>query len=78
MPPTRIKTDAASGPANYKVVDGSTSIGFDDAPAAFSCATSDELRFSESVALMRAFSLIDNDSDRQQVIALAQRLAERD
>jgi hypothetical protein len=35
----------------------------------------DATRFSDSLALIRSFNLIDSDAARQQVLALARRLA---
>jgi hypothetical protein len=78
MPPRKTKSEAASGAADYSAADAALSNGIDEAAAAFKHASTDEIRFSESVALMRAFSLIDDDAERQQVIALARQLAERD
>ena len=78
MPPRKTKLDVVSIAANDRVGVASATYGIDEAPAAFVHASGDEVRFSESVALMRSFSLIDDAADRQQVIALARQLAARD
>ena len=60
MPPRKTKLDVVSIAANDLVGDASATYGIDEAPAAFVHPSDDEARFSESVALMRSFSLIAN------------------
>ena len=52
-----------------------TAGAFDHAPIVH--APADDVRFAQSVDLMRSFSLIEDTAERQQVIALARRLAAR-
>lgn len=49
--------------------------GFGEAPQAFEHQSLSDLRFDESVELMRNFSLIDSAEGRRKVIALARLLA---
>lgn len=50
--------------------------GFAEAPQAFLHQTLDDVRFDDSVELMRSFSRIESTDARRKVIALAQRLAD--
>lgn len=49
--------------------------GFDEAAQTFKHQSPADLRFDESVELMRSFALIDNAEARRKVIALARLLA---
>ena len=49
--------------------------GFGEAPQAFEHQSLSDLRFDESVELIRNFSLIESDEGRRKVIALARALA---
>lgn len=49
--------------------------GFEEAPQKFEHASLSDVRFDESVELMRSFNLIQNADARQKVIALARLLA---
>lgn len=50
--------------------------GFDEAPQAFKHQTVADVRFDESIELMRSFSRIENANARREVIALARRFAD--
>ena len=50
--------------------------GFEDGQAAFKHQSLADVRFDESVELMRSFALIDNAAARRKVIALARALAD--
>ena len=52
--------------------------GFSEAGAVFAEPTQDTTRFNESLALMRSFGAIESDEARQQVLDLAQRLADHE
>lgn len=49
--------------------------GFEEGPQAFKHQSLADVRFDESVELMRSFALIDNAEARRKVIALARALA---
>jgi hypothetical protein len=49
--------------------------GFSDAGTRFTQPSRDDVRFAESMALVRSFSAIDDDAARRQVLELAARLA---
>lgn len=49
--------------------------GFEEAQAGFTDNSPARNRFNESVALLRAFNLIDEEAARHEVLELARRLA---
>lgn len=49
--------------------------GFEEGPQPFKHQSLADIRFDESVELMRSFALIDNAEARRKVIALARTLA---
>ena len=69
MPPR--KTKSVSTTIGGGLIGGGD--GFDEAP--FKHQSPSDLRFDESVELMRSFALIDNAEARRKVIALARLLA---
>lgn len=70
MPPRKPKPDPVTS-AGGLMAGG----GFGEAPQAFEHQSLSDLRFDESVELMRNFSLIDSAEARRKVIALARSLA---
>lgn len=70
MPPRKPSSANPSAPGPSAAGEG-----FNEAAAVFAQPSADEQRFSESVALMRVFNLIEGTASRQQVIDLARRLA---
>ena len=71
MPPR--KTKSVSTTIGGGLIGGGD--GFDEAPQTFKHQRPSDLRFDESVELMRSFALIDNAEARRKVIALARLLA---
>lgn len=60
--------------------ESSVRAGFEESPAVFDGAATehaspDAIRFAQTVALTRTFNLIEAPADREQVVALARRLA---
>jgi hypothetical protein len=70
-PTASFKDQTSAEPAELPVS------GFSDAGTRFAQPSRDDVRFAESMALVRNFSAIDDDAARRQVLELAARLASR-
>jgi hypothetical protein len=55
--------------------DAAPSAGFDEASARYDAGSSADVRFTQSVDLIRHFNLIEDSAQRQQVVELVRRLA---
>lgn len=68
-PTARFDDETAAAPAELPAS------GFSDAGARFAQPSRDDVRFAESMALVRSFSAIEDDAARRQVLELARKLA---